>query len=360
MRPAAIAPRRRPGRRAHWGLALPLVVLAGCASVPVEPPPETPVPPPDAAAAPKADPGVFARCRGGRINEVLLLDETRRRLEETVCGATLWFDGLFGQSDVLEARRARGRVEVATSRSEFEGQNTKVRFNARVRLPALQQRLSAFVGLDENEEVARDRSEGLGLRSEASQLEEVDDFFAGLGYTLEETWGVRTDFRIGVRGLRDPRLFAQTRASYVAWADDVNLVELRATPFVNTRDGMGLTVAADFDHALAPTRLLRWGSVGTVTERSAGLDWRSALILYQSLRDLRAIAYEGFVRGLTAAPEPLAEYGARLIFREPLLRARLFANVVAAYTWPRVDPALPREGSAALSLGLEMPFGARD
>ena len=134
---------------------------------------------------------------------------------------------------------------------------------------------------------------------------------------------------------------------------------LRVTPFANHLDGAGLTFGPDFDHALSPTRLLRWSSIGTVTEETSGVGWRTALVLYQSLRELRAIAFEAFERGATAAPVPLVEYGVRTIYRQPLFRQRLFAELVVGYSWPRVDPTLEREGSAGVTFGLEMPFGVR-
>lgn len=339
-------------------LGLAATLLAACASTPKQ---ESKPEPPAAEAAAKPKPGggnPFTACRIQRENEVIVLDATAERLQETVCGAALWFDGLFGERDLAAARRTRGRLEVSTRHSEFEGGETRVRFDARVRLPALQRRLSAFVGRDNEDDVARDRSEGLGLRSQADELEQVEDWFAGLGYQLEENWGIRSEFRVGVRGVRHPMAFTHLRATWVAWEDDDDRIQLRGTPFVNNLDGAGFTLGTDFDHALAPTRLLRWGSIGTITEESEGVQWRTAFILYQSLRKLRAIAFEAFERGATAAPEPLTEYGLRTIYRQPLLKARLFAELVLGYSWPRVDPALPREGSAGITFGLELPFGA--
>jgi len=338
--------------------ALAALLVAACAST--RAPDAPPAVAPEAAAAPPPpEDRPFAACAQPDAGEVPILDETRQLLQETVCGAALWFDGLFGEGDLRAARRARGRLEVATSHSEFEGTNTRVRFSARVPFPALKQRLSAFAGIDDNEDVARDRTEGVGLRSESSALDEADDFFAGLGYALSESYGIRTDFRVGVRGLRDTRAFAQLRMNHVAYADEADRVELRLTPFYNTRDGWGATASTDVDHALSPTRLLRWGNVGTVSENTQGFDWRTAVVLYQSLGHLRALGFEVFERGATAAPVPLAEYGARAIWREPLFEARLFANVVVGYSWPKVDPALEREGSYNVSLGLELPYGDR-
>jgi len=321
---------------------LAAALLAACASAPKEPGRGNP----------------FTACRMEQEHEVVVLDRTRERLHETVCGAALWFDGLFGERDLASARGAYGRLEVSTANSEFEGEETRVRFDARVKLPALRHRLSVFIGRDNEDDVARDRSEGLGLRSQADELQQVEDWFAGLGYRLKEAYGIRSEFRLGVRGVRHPVAFVQLRNSYTAYEDENDRIQLRATPFANHLDGAGFTAATDFDHALSPTRLLRWGSIGTVTEESEGVQWRSALILYQSLRRLRAIAFEAFERGATTAPEPLLEYGVRTIYRQPLFRARLFAELVLGYSWPRVDPALPREGSAGVTFGLELPFGA--
>lgn len=341
---------------------LAALLLSACASAPTPPPTPQAAPPPTPAPTPAQEAAAgnpFKACRRQiRPDETLLVDPARRRLQQTVCGAALWFDGLFGERDLAAARTAHGRLEVSTAHSEFEGGDTRVRFNAHVRLPALEQRLSAFVGRDNEDDIAQDRAEGLGLRSQAAQLEKVEDWFAGLGYTLQDTWGIKTELRVGVRGIGPTTTFVQLRSRYNAYEDEVNLVTLRATPFLTNTDGFGFTGGADFDHALSATRLLRWDSVGTISEESTGVEWRSAFILYQSLGDYRAIAGETFVRGASTAPVPLAEYGVRTIYRQPLIGIKLFGELVLGYSWPRVDPALEREGSFGVTFGLELPFGA--
>src|SRR5262249_45144294 len=150
--------------------------------------------------------------------------------------------------------------------------------------------------------------------------------------------GVHTDAQVGVHGLTNTTVFARVRISDTPYSDEANALNLRLTPFINNRDGYGVTGNADFDHVLSETRLFRFGNVGTVTQKSSGLEWRSALILFQDLRSLRSIAGETFVRGATAAPVPIVEYGVRSIYREPWFRARMFMNFVVGYSWPRVDP----------------------
>jgi hypothetical protein len=274
-----------------------------------------------------------------------------------VCGAALWFDGLFGERSPRAARKAYGRLEVSPRYSEFEGEEVRVRFDAQAELPAFQNRLSAFVGRDNEDDVARDRSEGVGLRSQAQELQTVEDWFAGLGYQLKEAWNIRSQFRVGVRGVGPSTVFAQLRNIWTAYEDEADRFRLRLTPFVNNVDGGGFTGGVDYDHALAPTRLLRLNTIGTVTEEGSGLNWRAAALLYQSLRDYRALAFELFERGATTAPVPIVEYGVRVIYRQPLFKRRLYVELVPGYSWPRVDPALPREGSAGVTFGLELPFG---
>lgn len=315
---------------------------------------------PEGYVVPRPNPkggDAFKACDVEKPNEVIVLDKAAERLQETVCGAALWFDGLFGERNPRAARKAYGRLEVSPRYSEFEGEEARVRFDAQVDLPAFENRLSAFIGRDNEDDVARDRSEGLGLRSQADELQQVEDFFAGIGYQLGEVWGIRSQFRVGVRGVGPSTVFAQLRNTWIAYQDDNDRLRFRATPFVNNLDGVGITLGGDYDHALGPSRLLRFSAVGTKVEEAPGVQWRTAALIYQNLRQFRAIALEVFERGATAAPVPLVEYGVRLIYRQPLLKRRLYAELVPGYSWPRVDPALPREGSAGITFGLELPFG---
>lgn len=362
---------RRTDRARLPALVALSLALTGCATTRESSPTTTPVPDPapvNTTEGPKGplkplppDERPFAACRAavtpGEVDPTLI-DGTRELIEETTCGAALWFDGLFGDGDLRTARRTHGRIETSVSHSEFDGTHTRVRFNVRAKFPALEERLSAFVGRDDDEGFVRDRSEGQQLRSQFPRVDDEDEWLAGLGYSLPDAHAYRADFRVGARGGRRPKAFAQWRYSWMAYADRNDLVHLRLTPFINTHDGFGQTTALDYSRTLTPTKLLRWANVGTVHEKSLGLDWRSSLLLYQNLRELRALAYEVFLRGLTAAPEPLGEYGLRATYRHPLFEAKMFAEMVVGYSWPRNDPALERDGSAGAGIGFEMPFGS--
>lgn len=337
------------------GIALALAACV-CASAGAEPVPDAEAPPAEAVAEAEEVNAFVACARRARRTEILL-DTASRRLHQTVCGAALWFDGLFGERNLDAALKSYGQIELATAYSEFSGSDVRVRFIARSPLPALEEKLSAFVGVDDEDDFARDRSEGNALRSRRRETDR-ESFLVGLGFAGATGDRFQSDFRIGVRDVRLPEVFAQNRFNYIPYSSTRNRLILRITPFWNNRDRFGATTHTSFDHILDEAFLVRWSTAVTKTEVASGTDWRTATILYQNLRGTHALAYEGFVRGQTAAPEPLVDFGIRSVYRRPLFwEERLLGEFVLGYSWPRVDPALEREGAVDVGIGVEMPFG---
>ncbi|MGQ0528776.1 MAG: hypothetical protein ACT4PG_02975, partial [Panacagrimonas sp.] len=319
-----------------------------------------PEPQPAEVAAPEAPPADPSQpCRIYHGDNIEMIDDAARMLHETLCGASLWFDGLFGERNLDAARSAHGRLELSTTYSEYYGFKERVRLNVRVDLPNLKNRLSAFVGRDDEDEFVRDRSEGFALRSQFPSIDDRDEWLAGLGYSLPGNDRLKSDFRVGVRDLRETRAFVQYRVRYNAYSDQRNLLHFRLTPFYNTRDGFGITPGFDYSYVITNTRLLRWSNIGTLSDNTEGLDWRSALILYQSVGEGRGAAVEGFIRGATTDDVSVREYGGRLIYRHPLAQQRLFLELVSGYSWPREEIFEEREGSFLVAAGLELPFGHR-
>jgi hypothetical protein len=319
--------------------------------------PEGPAPPPaDSAAGEPDEPGAFAACARRAKRAEIMLDTASRRLHQTVCGAALWFDGLFGEGDLDAALESYGHVEVSTAYSEFSGSHTRFRFHARVKLPAMEHRLSAFVGIDDEEDFVRDRAEGQALRSR-QRVTDRDTFLVGLGFAGYTSDRFQSDLKVGVRDVRLPKVFLQNRFNYIPYSGEKTRLILRVTPFWDNRDLFGTTTHTSFDKILGEAYLLRWSTAATVSEEVSGVDWRTALILYQNLNGSDALAYEAFIRGGSGAPESLREFGLRTVYRLPMWRDRLIGQLVVGYSWPRDDPALEREGAADIGVGVELPFG---
>jgi hypothetical protein len=289
------------------------------------------------------------------------IDAARRRLFQTLCGAALWFDGLFGvEQHVGAAEKTTGRLELSFTDSAYWGFKARTRFHFRARFPNLDERINAFIGRDDEEEFVRDRNEGFALRSQFRHFEDDDDrWVAGLGYGLPGLYKVRTDFRVGGKGGREPEIFAQARLRRNFFIGDRSLWHLRPTGFWTNRKKWGTTMAIDFDHVLAPNVLFRWANVASWTEETEGLDWRVATVLYHNLESKgRAVAYETYVRGETDDEVPLREYGARAILRRPLKRREwLFGELYLGYGWPKEEIEEEREGSYSVGFGLELLFG---
>jgi hypothetical protein len=283
------------------------------------------------------------------------------KLYETLCGAALWFDGLFGERNEIATAAARGtsgRFEISGLNSDYEGTKFRVRGNVRFDFPNFDRRWNAFLGRDDQDDFIRDRTEGLALRSQFLDFADENRWLAGLGYSRPGTYKQRTDFRVGGKLGSEPEVFVQGRHRRNFCINDRNLFHFRETIFWTNRDGFGSTTSLDFDHVVKRTMLLRWGNIGTVSEATEGLDWRSAILLYQSLHNAKALAYEIFIRGETANEVPLKEWGARTIYRQPLLhRDWLAGEVVLGYSWPRFELEDKREGSLTVGLGLEILVG---
>jgi hypothetical protein len=309
---------------------------------------------PPAGAA--EEPSLRELCREGTPEEQSLLDSGHRILAETFCGATLWFDGLFGEPNIENAREVSGRIELSALYTEVDGTEPKARLRLKYDLPNLDRRVNLFLGRDDRDDFVQGRQEGFAIRSSVFGVETEDRWLAGLGYSPPGRWKERLDFRVGGRLSSSPEAFVQGRLRRNVFLGDRSVWRLRETVFYENRDGLGSTTSADFDHVLRRTLLFRWGTVGTVSEATDGLDWRSAAVLYQNLGSRSALAYELFLRGSTGGIE-LREYGARTVYRRPLNREWLYGELIGGYTWPRESPGEPRQGSALIGFGIDLLFG---
>jgi hypothetical protein len=336
-----------------------LAIAAGGGQEGQEEPSTHEVPAGETVATPEAPQPAQDPCARRRSLRDSAIDDTRRVLAETLCRATLWFDGLFGADEHPEAaRNAHGRAEVSVFNSDYEGTRLRGRLNARVDLPNLQERLNAFVGRDDPDDFVQDRREGAALRSQMRDFQRHESWLAGFGYSLPGDYRQRFDVRVGTRVSTAPKLFVQGRWRRNIEVGEASLWHLRQTVFWTNRDGFGTTSAVEYDRVLTPSLLFRLAAVGTVSERGEGLDWRTNALLFQSLPGPHAMALEGFVRGETGAEVPLREYGSRLIYRRTLRqREWLFGEAFVGYSWPRRFLEEERKGSLAIGVGLELLFG---
>jgi len=298
-------------------------------------------------------------CRQPKPGEEAFIDAARRRVQETVCGANLWFDGLFGgPPDIQNARAVSGVLEGSDLYSESKRNALKLRLRANYDLANLKNRVNLFLGRGDEREVIEDRIEGLAVRSSIFGLDSRDEWLAGLGYSPPGRLGDRFDFRLGARIKSSPEVYVQGRYRRDVSVGEKSAIRFRETVFwENRRDGFGSTTRVDVDRLINPRLLLRWANVATVSQSTEGSLWRTSFLVYQNLDHRRALLYQAFVRGETAADVPLREYGTQVVFRMPIGRTWLFGNFTAGYSWPRFERVDRREGSALAGFGIELLFG---
>ncbi len=242
------------------------------------------------------------------------VNESRRLLAETFCGATLWFDGLFGGApDVRNARATSGRIELSGLHTEFHGFDERVRLRLNYDLPNMERRVRLMLGRDDPEVIKTDRQEGFAIRSSVFGLEDRDEWLAGLGYRPPGRYLERVDFGIGARVKSSPEVFVQGRYRRNFFLGPNDIWRFRETVFWENRDGFGSTTGLDWDRVLRHDLLVRWGNVGTVSEATEGLEWRSALVLYHNLRGRAAATISQPACAGGCRPHvPLREWVARL------------------------------------------------
>lgn len=374
------------------------LLLAGCATTgaspqpavppaPVAPEPQTPPPSPElggeAAAAPvspsepeaasdapspsagnggsRSEASIRELCRSAaRKPEESALDAARRRLQETVCGANLWLDGLFGgEPDVENARRVSGRLELSSVQTEAYGSDAKVRLRVAYDLPTLKHRLRLFLGREELDEATQDRATPLGVRSAFFDLGEREEWLAGFGYSPPGPYGSRFSLRLGVRVQSETVVYVQGRYRQNFFLSERSTFRFRETVFWRNREhGFGSTTGLDYDRLIHRDTIFRWGNVGTISQGTEGLEWRSSLLLYHNLHRGRALSGELFVRGATKSDVSVEEYGLRAIYRQPILRRGwLFGELLFGYSFPKLTLADEREGSAMIGFGVDLLFG---
>ena len=253
--------------------------------------------------------------------------------------------------------RRRGGSSLSGLHTDFHGFDDRVRLRLNYDLPNMERRVRLVLGRDDPEVIKTDRQEGFAIRSAVFGLEDRDEWLAGLGYRPPGRYLERVDFGVGARVKDSPEVFVQGRYRRNFFLGRNDVWRFRETVFWENRDGFGSTTSLDWDRVLRRDLLVRWGNVGTISEATHGLEWRSALVLYHNLRDWRAIAGETFWRGATGAEVKLREVGIRGIYRHPLQAPHLFGDVIVGYTWPREEPHQKREGSLMVGIGFELLFG---
>lgn len=315
---------------------------------------EQPLPPEKPAETASADPCLDDSGPNG------WLDRARRGVAWTVCGSARWFDGFFGDRRRYEAEltESHGRIGAYGFYDQRNGFDPDFRFRAKLALPALKNRARILVGRGDERELIEERGADEGATVPPPVDEDRDSsFLLGLGFQRGQGHKRGFDTSVGVRVRFPPEPYVKLRYRENWSLGPDTILRWRQTGFWRQQRGFGTTSDLDLDHLLGRQLLLRWANSGTLAEDRKGLDWFSALNLFQGLSNRRALTYRSFVAIETGRAVSLKNYGLEVRYRQRVLRKWLFVEFIGSATWPRFSEFEERDLNLGAGLGFEMYFG---
>ena len=342
--------------RLLWPL---LIVLAACTSMPPapSPPPPPEAPPPEAPAPAAALPASAAaqvdgpEAPTGSVEAEEAIESTRRSVRSTAEWLARGIDSWFGDRPFEDGGEVtQGTMSIGLSKRQAEKAEFSLRFNARVRLPNLEQRTYLFIGRDNPREVVTDTPDALSNRNRLlAETAEDRSFFAGLGGYLSDS----VDLRLGFRGVKP---YAQARYRHGWEIGERSLIEFRETLFWTIKDRFGSTTALSWERAYSPTVAARWLGAATITQDTNRFAWSNILGGYKSFGDRRMLALEALVNGEEGSGVGLSDYGLQTRWTQPLFGKRLLGEVLVGQFWPRKDALTERRRAWAVGGNLKMEF----
>jgi hypothetical protein len=287
-----------------------------------------------------------------------VIDQIQRGVYRTVCTTARWFDNLFGEEhpdDVHEP--VWGRLLVGAHWDERDGLEDEIHFRAEFDLPKLESRMNAFVGRSNREDEVSDRNIATSALPEILSLPDDDEWLVGLGYHPLRSQNSRFDVDLGVDIESPLNPYVKARYQHRHTLGQHNLFNVRHTAFWEDKDGVGFTERIDVDHLLGEDSMVRWRTIGTYSETTDGIDWRSQVTLYYQLSNRRALAFEVGAFGETDHEVEAEDLFVRTIYRQRISRDWLFVDVRPGVAWRRRARDEPREAVPFVTFGVELLYG---
>ncbi|MEK8034821.1 hypothetical protein AACH06_28725 [Ideonella sp. DXS29W] len=281
--------------------------------------------------------------------------EVAESARTTVRSMAVWLargvDSWFGDRPFEDGGKVSdGRLSTALMLRQHDNPDLDVRFNARFRLPNVEERLYAFIGRDDERDLITDRPGAFSRQDRLLEDTRDRDFFAGLGRSLTDS----IDLRVGVRG--GLNLFAQARYRHDWLIGDDDRADFRQTVFWSLEDHLGSTTAFSYEHAFSPVWAARWLNSATITQASKHVEWSTLLGAYRSFGDERLLALESLATGEAGSGIGPSDYGVQVRWEQPIHEDWLIGGVVLGHFWPREDEDSPRERAWGVGVNLKLRF----
>ena len=291
-----------------------------------------------------------AHAQGGQTEGAI--ESARSSVRSTAEWLARGVDSWFGDKPFTDGGSVTaGRISLGVLKRQDEGFDVDLRFNARFRLPNIEEQTYFFFGRDNPREVISDKP-GAFSRQQRLLAETAADrsFFAGLGRSVSDS----VDFRIGFRGGLNPYVQGRYRKPWMPGPAD--LVEFRQTLFWSLDDHLGSTTALSWERAYSPTLAGRWLNAATITRVNRKFEWNSSLGAYKALGGQRLLSLEALATGKQGSGVAVSDYGLQTRWEQPIHKDWLLGELVLGHFWPRNDATQPRGRAWALGGTVKMKF----
>ena len=286
---------------------------------------------------------------GEKGNEAQI-DHYHGTISAYVVEATRQVDRFFADDRILdETDQTQVRVTSAVRFEDGKKLTLRMSLSGRFEMPYLEDRFLGFIETDQRE---RDIKEGLQEAPDVTDDEK--SFFAGLRYTLRETYDTRLSLDGGARWHRGPQPFTRIRARRTFAYDPID-IRLTQNAFWYAHRGFGLQTVLDFEYWLDADHFFRASPSMVWSEESQGVDLRQLFSIYHYRQKDTMVGFVYDIRGHTHPSAQVDKYAATFRWRRRTYRDWLYFEIAPGLLFPReknYDP-IP-----VLTLKMEVMFGA--
>lgn len=290
-------------------------------------------------------------CTNQDFSTLPWLEKTHQRLSQRLCDKIEKLDLFFGNIQYEdEYPTSFIRVRNAIIWNDSHGNVVKLdpHINARIRLPALQNRFNLLLSDEDEDRNALSTSRD-NVRFENEN--KSNQFSTALRWIAQQTDRMEINLDAGFRGL-DPFVRARYRDRWNL--SEQQQIRLLQEVFWKNSERFGERTELNYDQTLSPLWLFRITSVGTFSEVSEGIDWTQQFSFLQTLDSLRAITYTAALTGHTREHFIVDDYGFGVRYRKNIYHSWLYAEIEPQVNWPY---EFQRSMTQTIIFRLEAQFG---
>jgi len=287
-------------------------------------------------------------------------DQTHSYLTQILCQPSVWFDGFFGQHRAGEDwAGSLVRWQGAYRIDEKDGKSYRPEFSADFRLPKMDKKLKLVItsqGRDDRTSSFPDKDPyDLGTSADPDTATRNDKTTAGLRYHLTDTRKTRLSLGAGLKLGNPVQPYVRLRLGYTEPLGSSTLLRLTPSAIWIKGEGTNRSLRVELEERLSENALIRASQSLVHKQLESGVQWGTALTLFERLSHVTVLAVEAGARGNTQPSNRVERYRLSTRLRSNFLREWLFLEVEPEHYWPRDDQG-EYHLFKAITFRLEMQF----